>query len=75
MYRQIIIPESSSILLNLPANFIGKQVEVIAFEIEEPFTKKEQKKKSDRQELEEYFSKFRFDVKNLKLSRDEANER
>lgn len=35
MYRQIIIPKSNSFLLNLPADFIGRQVEVIAFPVEE----------------------------------------
>ena len=30
MYRQIIIPYSKSYLLNLPANFIGRQVEITA---------------------------------------------
>ena len=33
MYRQIIISESNSFLLNLPANFIGRQVEIIAFPV------------------------------------------
>ncbi|MBI5220096.1 MAG: hypothetical protein HY958_14305 [Bacteroidia bacterium] len=42
MYRQIIIPESNTFLLNLPADFIGRQVEVIAFPVEENQTLEEQ---------------------------------
>jgi len=34
MYRQIIIPESNRYLLDLPTDFIGKKVEVIAFTVE-----------------------------------------
>jgi len=74
MYRQIIIPDSSSYLLELPASFIGREIEIIAFEIDKATTE-EIHNKYNRQELEKYFYKCRFDVKNLKLSRDEANER
>jgi len=34
MYRQIIIPESNRYLLDLPQDFVGKKVEVIAFTVE-----------------------------------------
>ncbi len=33
MIREIIIPQNSTYMLNLPAEMIGKQIEVIAFEI------------------------------------------
>jgi hypothetical protein len=35
MIRTILKPESQSISIELPVNFIGKQVEVIAFTIDE----------------------------------------
>lgn len=35
MIRTIIKPDNQNIIINLPENFIGKQVEVIAFTIEE----------------------------------------
>lgn len=31
MYRQVIIPEKTSLTLHLPADFVGRPVEVIAF--------------------------------------------
>ena len=38
MIRTLIKPESATIELHLPAEYIGKQVEVIAFTVEEPET-------------------------------------
>ncbi|MBI4648874.1 MAG: hypothetical protein HY738_20370 [Bacteroidia bacterium] len=35
MYRQVFIPNDTSLLLQIPAYFIGKKVEVIAFPVEE----------------------------------------
>lgn len=35
MVRTLIKPENTNILLEIPASFIGKQVEVIAFTIED----------------------------------------
>ncbi len=35
MIRTVIKPDNQNITINLPENFIGKQVEVIAFTIEE----------------------------------------
>ncbi|MBI5220179.1 MAG: hypothetical protein HY958_14725 [Bacteroidia bacterium] len=46
MYRQIIIPESNSFLLNLPAYFVGRKVEIIAFQ-----TDKEDIPESDLRKL------------------------
>ncbi len=35
MIRTVITPQNQSISINLPRNFIGKKVEVIAFTLEE----------------------------------------
>jgi hypothetical protein len=34
MFRQIVTPTNTELILNLPANFVGHQIEVIAFEID-----------------------------------------
>jgi len=34
MFRQIIIPENNSYMLDLPTDFIGKKLDVIAFTVE-----------------------------------------
>lgn len=35
MYRQVLIPDNRRLVLQLPADLIGKTVEVLAFPIEE----------------------------------------
>ena len=35
MIRKVVTPQQQDISINLPVNFIGKQVEVIAFTIDE----------------------------------------
>jgi hypothetical protein len=37
MIRTVVKPDSQNISIKLPKNFIGKQVEVIAFTIEESY--------------------------------------
>ncbi|MBD1394463.1 hypothetical protein [Mucilaginibacter glaciei] len=39
MVRTILKPENQSVLLNVPENFVGKQVEIIAFTIDEAQSK------------------------------------
>lgn len=36
MIKTLITPENTSISLEVPASFVGKQVEIIAFTIDEP---------------------------------------
>jgi len=72
MYRQIIVPESYSFLLNLPASFIGRQVEVIAFPVIEK--RKTENKYSWKNALK-FFEKNRISLKDYKFNREEANER
>ncbi|OFX28305.1 MAG: hypothetical protein A2033_18860 [Bacteroidetes bacterium GWA2_31_9] len=77
MFRQIIIPESNSFLLNLPIDFIGKQVEVIAFTVEENQILKEHsnKDKYSWKNAKKFFDAHRISLSNFKFNRDEANER
>ncbi len=36
MIRKIIVPTESQYILNIPNSFLGKKIEVLAFELEEP---------------------------------------
>ena len=69
MIRTIIIPDTETAHFNVPKEYIGKELEVIAFakneaiEIEEP-TKKQVS-----------FSALSIDTRGFKFNRDEANER
>jgi plasmid replication initiation protein len=42
--RTIVIPDKQNISINLPKQFVGKKVEVIAFSVDEP----EQENNSDK---------------------------
>ncbi|MBI2966930.1 MAG: hypothetical protein HYY40_03840 [Bacteroidetes bacterium] len=75
MYRQIIIPENTQLLLQIPEEFVGKQVEVIAFTIKDA---ESLKKEGDPYSLEkalEFFKAHPISLKNYKFNRERANER
>lgn len=70
LIREIIVPTGNSYTLNLPDEMIGKQVEVIAFEIEN----KPVDEKADKiARLSESLKDLRVDLSNYKFDRDEAN--
>ncbi|MBI4647520.1 MAG: hypothetical protein HY738_13260 [Bacteroidia bacterium] len=76
MYRQVFIPNDTSLLLQIPAYFIGKKVEVIAFPIEEETVKCPPPKKTYRdKEIEKFYRSINIDTKNYQFDREEANER
>lgn len=63
MYRQIVIPKNRQLLLQLPAEFVGKQVEVIAFPVNDS------KKTEDKYSLEnalKFFRKHSIDFSKIK---------
>jgi hypothetical protein len=70
LIREIITPTSNSYVLNLPDEMIGKQVEVIAFEIE---SKEVSDKEAKMKRLDESLFDLKVDLANFKFDRDEAN--
>lgn len=71
LIREIIFPTESTYTLHLPEEMIGKQVEIIAFEIE----KTPEAKPSDKMErLEKSLAGLKIDLSNFKFNRDEAND-
>lgn len=70
LIREIIVPTDNTYLLKLPDEMIGKQVEVIAFEIEaRPVIDIEERRKR----LHESLADLKVDLSNFKFDRDEAN--
>ena len=69
MIRTIITADRNSLTLQLPDDFLGKQVEVIAFVIEEAKTNAEGIKKTKS------FSAIELDTRGFKFNREEANDR
>jgi len=69
MIRTIITADRNNLILTLPDDFLGKQIEVIAFVIEEAIQKPRGKVPFTVLDVpDELKMKYRF-------SRDEANER
>ena len=68
MIRTIITLEDEELRLSLPADFVGKQVEILAFVIEEP-------KAEATASQAKTFSALQIDTQGFRFNRDEANAR
>ena len=51
MYRAIVVPKENKLIINLPDRLVGKELEVLAFELE-----KEEKNSVKKKSLEEAFA-------------------
>lgn len=70
MYREIIIPTDTHQVIELPEEFIGREVEIIAFPVET--------KTINKHHIEDAFKFWKensIDMTNFKFDRIEANER
>jgi hypothetical protein len=70
LVREIIYPTENNYTLRLPDELIGKEVEIIAFEIEKTQKKSHQNSLED---LRAIFKDNRVDLSNFKFDRDKAN--
>ncbi|HET7119335.1 MAG TPA: hypothetical protein VFI29_22760 [Hanamia sp.] len=68
LIREIVVPENNKIELTVPDNFIGKRIEVFAFEMEE-------KAKIPKSSKKKTFDAIKLDLTGFKFNREEANER
>lgn len=75
LIREIIVPTGNSYTLNLPDKMIGKQVEVIAKEIEipDPSDLDIEARKQRIEQIREIFKNDLVDLSNFKFDRDDAN--
>ncbi|MBK7055086.1 MAG: hypothetical protein IPH52_08535 [Leptospiraceae bacterium] len=72
MVRQILTPWSNVVTLNLPDSFIGKTIEILAFDIYE----KENSSTQDlKKEIEIFYNSIKINMKGFKFNREEINER
>jgi hypothetical protein len=69
MIRTIVTADRNNLMLTLPDDFLGKQIEVIAFVIEEAVQKAEKKVSFTVLEVSDELKI------NYRFNRDEANER
>ncbi len=68
MIRTLITPEDQNILIRVPEDYIGKQVEIIAFTLEENSNAEQIKKQAS-------FTALKLDTIDYKFNREKANER
>lgn len=69
MIRTILTADKNNLTIMLPDNFLGKQVEVIVFLVEDVKAQAAKFKKTKS------FSAIQLDTRGFKFNRDEANER
>lgn len=70
MIRTVVITSNNILTLPIPDKYIGRQLEVIAFAIDEPIEDIIHSVKSKKS-----FSAIRLKTKAYKFNREEANER
>ncbi len=68
MVRTIVTPDKASILLDIPENYVGKEIEVIAFE------KNESENETTANKKTVTFNAVSIDTRGYKFNRDDANE-
>jgi hypothetical protein len=68
MIKQILIPDTNEVKLKVPDNFIGREVEVIAFTIDDV-------NGSAKEKSFPSFEKVKIDTTGFNFDRDFANER
>jgi len=69
MIRTVIVPNTQTVTFDIPKDYVGKELEVIAFTKNEGIEAKELPKK------EVSFTAISLDTINFKFNREEANER
>lgn len=72
MIRTIVIPNTSNynIALDFPKDYLGEEVEIIAFKRQEGFSEKKTATKKFTS-----FDDIKIDTSHFKFNREEANER
>ena len=80
MVREILIPTETTLYLRLPAEFVGKRIEVLAFEVTEAETAPLPDATREAAEYEARLMRIRavaartpLDLRDFKFDRDDAN--
>ncbi|RPH32189.1 MAG: hypothetical protein EHM93_10235 [Bacteroidales bacterium] len=69
MIRTVVTADKNTLILALPDSYIGRQLEIIAFAIDEPV------RQTQRASAKNVFKALKFDTRGFKFNRDEANSR
>ena len=71
MFRQIVIPTDNTLTLQIPNEWIGKKVEIIAKSIDKTPTSSLE---TERKDVQKMFNNCRVSLSNFVFNRDEAND-
>ena len=71
LLREILVPTEPLVTARLPGEMVGKTVELIAFEIEQPVVPTTREERLAR--IRELTKNSLFDLSGYKFNRDEAN--
>lgn len=71
MIRKILIPQERKLVLELPEEFIGKEVEVLAFEVA---LEESRPKVKSREQLKQELKDITVTDPTFKFDRNEAND-
>ena len=75
MIRKIIIPQERTYVLELPEEFVGQEVEVLVFEVEDSFSETTVRIDNSVEALFNRFKDLTFDSKGTyTFDRDEATD-
>ena len=75
MYRKIFkVEKEEDLRIELPREYLRKEVEVIAFQVEEE-TGKVPEESMDFQEAVKFLDSIKADMSTFKFDRDDANQR
>jgi hypothetical protein len=74
MYRKVFTPTSGNIMIPIPPNWYGQNVEVIAFPVlDVPETALQKRVSKSRKRREEMNKRYSMDLSGFKFNREEAN--
>jgi hypothetical protein len=75
MYRKILkIEKAEDLNIKLPDEYLNKEVELLALEVNEGIDELIDKRKAAKEAIA-FFNTIEIDMSNFKFDRDEANER
>lgn len=75
MVRQIFIPDQTTLTLEIPESFVGKRIELLAFEVEEDSSTiyKNIDKSEKLNRLNESLEGYKVDLSNYTFDRNQSN--
>jgi hypothetical protein len=72
MVRKILVPKKNTVVVELPDDYIGKEIELLMFPINERNNATAQD--MTMEDVSAFFNRFDVDMTGFKFNRDDAND-